>query len=32
MRPSSFCTIATNNTSYELIGLLLSIGVHHPKA
>lgn len=32
MRPSSFSTIATNNTSYELVGLLLSIGVHHPKS
>lgn len=32
MRPSSFSTIATNSTSYELIGLLLSIGIYHPKA
>ena len=32
MKPSSFCTIATNSTAYELIGLLLSIGVYHPNA
>lgn len=32
MKPSSFCTIATQSTSYELIGLLLSIGIYHPKA
>lgn len=30
MRPSSFSTIATQSTAYELVGLLLSIGVHHP--
>jgi hypothetical protein len=30
MKPSSFCTICTHATAYELVGLLLSLGVHHP--
>jgi hypothetical protein len=28
--PSSFCTIATESCAQELIGLLLSLSVHHP--
>lgn len=32
MIPGSFCTIATKATSFELFGLLLSIGIHHPDA
>lgn len=28
--PASFCTISTGNCANELIGLLLSLSVHHP--
>ncbi len=28
-KPSSFCTICTNNCSFELIGLLLSLSIYH---
>jgi hypothetical protein len=28
--PNSFCTISTGNCANELIGLLLSLSVHHP--
>ena len=32
MKPSSFCTVATKACQHELVGLLLSIAVHHPKS
>lgn len=32
MKPSSFCTIATKSCSYELVGLILSLSIHHPNA
>lgn len=28
-KPSSFCTICTNNCSFELVGLLLSLSIYH---
>ena len=30
MKPSSFCTICTHTCYQELIGLLLSLSLHHP--
>ena len=30
MKPSSFCTICTYPSHNELIGLLLSLSLHHP--
>jgi hypothetical protein len=30
--PSSFCCISTNNCKDELIGMLLSLSLHHPNA
>ena len=30
--PSAFCTICTHTCYFELIGLLLSLSVHHPGA
>ena len=32
MNPASFCSIATESCANELIGLLLSLSVHHPGA
>lgn len=32
MEPSSFCTICTKNCKQELIGLLLSLSIHHPNS
>ena len=32
MIPSSFCTICTHTCYKELIGLLLSLSLHHPNA
>ena len=32
MKPSSFCTIATNECAQELIGLLLTLSIHHEHA
>ena len=29
MKPSSFCTICTNNCAFELLGLLLSLSIYH---
>ena len=30
--PNSFCTICTKNTAYELIGMLLTLSLHHINA
>ncbi len=30
MEPSSFCTICTQNCKQEIVGLLLSLSIHHP--
>jgi len=32
MKPSSFSTICTSTCAHELVGLLLSLSVHHPHA
>ena len=32
MKPSSFCTMATKSCAHELIGLLLSLSIFHPKS
>ena len=32
MQPSSFSTICTSTCAHELVGLLLSLSVHHPQA
>lgn len=32
MKPSSFCTICTQNCSQELVGFLLTLSIHHTNA